>query len=114
TSERTLDALDMGDDYYLNCWPLVLIGMNIFYPLGGMDSVIINNDVRINNHIVEKYEGHQLEVCGLNWSSSGQQLASGGNDNLLHTWDCSMASSNSPTQWLHRLDNHTAAVKALA
>ncbi|KAF9598544.1 hypothetical protein IFM89_028076 [Coptis chinensis] len=81
---------------------------------GGMDGVITNNDARISNHIVEKYEGHQLEVCGLNWSSSGQQLASGGNDNLLHIWDHSMATSNSRTQWLHRLDDHTAAVKALA
>ncbi|RZC59578.1 hypothetical protein C5167_006879 [Papaver somniferum] len=81
---------------------------------GGLDSLIINNDVRIRNHIVETYRGHHLEVCGLKWSSSGQQLASGGNDNLLHIWDRSVASSNSPTQWLHRLEDHTAAVKALA
>ncbi|KAL5715015.1 hypothetical protein ACHQM5_016904 [Ranunculus cassubicifolius] len=81
---------------------------------GGMDSLIINNDVRIREHIVQKYEGHQQEVCGLKWSSSGQQLASGGNDNLLHIWDRSMASSNSATQWLHRMEDHTAAVKALA
>ncbi|KAL5660358.1 hypothetical protein ACJX0J_027483, partial [Zea mays] len=26
------------------------------------------------------------EVCGLKWSGAGQQLASGGNDNLLHIW----------------------------
>ncbi|XP_010278840.1 PREDICTED: cell division cycle 20.2, cofactor of APC complex-like [Nelumbo nucifera] len=81
---------------------------------GGMDGLIINNDVRIRSHIVETYRGHHQEVCGLKWSASGQQLASGGNDNLLHIWDRSMASSNSPTQWLHRLEEHTAAVKALA
>ncbi|XP_042494846.1 cell division cycle 20.1, cofactor of APC complex-like [Macadamia integrifolia] len=81
---------------------------------GGMDGLIINNDVRVRNHIVETYRGHHQEVCGLKWSASGQQLASGGNDNLLHIWDRGMASSNSPTQWLHRLENHTAAVKALA
>ncbi|KAI3935725.1 hypothetical protein MKX01_032909 [Papaver californicum] len=81
---------------------------------GGMDNLIINNDVRIRNHIVETYRGHHQEVCGLKWSASGQQLASGGNDNLLHIWDRSVASSNSPTQWLHRLEDHTAAVKALA
>ncbi|KAI3904399.1 hypothetical protein MKW98_014579 [Papaver atlanticum] len=81
---------------------------------GGMDGLIINNDVRIRNHIVETYRGHHQEVCGLKWSASGQQLASGGNDNLLHIWDRSVASSNSPTQWLHRLEDHTAAVKALA
>ncbi|RWW33559.1 hypothetical protein BHE74_00017052 [Ensete ventricosum] len=56
-------------------------------------------------------------VRGLKWSGSGQQLASGGNDNLLHIWDVSMASSNpSPgqNQWLHRFEDHMAAVKALA
>ncbi|XP_058103894.1 cell division cycle 20.2, cofactor of APC complex-like isoform X2 [Magnolia sinica] len=81
---------------------------------GGMDGLIINNDVRIRSHIVETYRGHQQEVCGLKWSSSGQQLASGGNDNLLYIWDRSIASSNSPTQSLHRFEDHMAAVKALA
>ncbi|KAL8199706.1 hypothetical protein R6Q57_013274 [Mikania cordata] len=81
---------------------------------GGMDGRIINNDVRIRSHIVQTYLGHHQEVCGLKWSTSGQQLASGGNDNLLHIWDRSMASVNSLTQWLHRLEDHTAAVKALA
>ena len=79
-----------------------------------MDGQIVNNDVRVRDHIVETYRGHHQEVCGLKWSPSGQQLASGGNDNLLHIWDRSTASSNSPTQWLHRLEDHTAAVKALA
>ncbi|XP_010242584.1 PREDICTED: cell division cycle 20.1, cofactor of APC complex-like, partial [Nelumbo nucifera] len=77
---------------------------------GGMDGLIINNDVRVRSHIVETYRGHHQEVCGLKWSASGQQLASGGNDNLLHIWDRSMASSNSATQWLHRLEEHTSAV----
>ncbi|GLT96303.1 hypothetical protein SLE2022_139370 [Rubroshorea leprosula] len=81
---------------------------------GGADGGIINNDVTIREHIVESYRGHHQEVCGLKWSSSGRQLASGGNDNLLFIWDRFMASSNSPTQWLHRLEEHTAAVKALA
>ncbi|WCJ42322.1 Cell division cycle 20.1 cofactor of APC complex [Euphorbia peplus] len=78
---------------------------------GGMDGQVINNDVRIRSHIVETYRGHQQEVCGLKWSASGQQLASGGNDNLVHIWDRSVASS---TPWLHRLEDHTSAVKALA
>ncbi|XP_062001363.1 cell division cycle 20.1, cofactor of APC complex-like [Rosa rugosa] len=81
---------------------------------GGMDGCIVNNDVRVRSHIVETYRGHEQEVCGLKWSASGQQLASGGNDNLLHIWDRSVASSQSSTQWLHRLEDHTAAVKALA
>ncbi|KAL6634971.1 hypothetical protein ACP70R_027642 [Stipagrostis hirtigluma subsp. patula] len=84
---------------------------------GSMDGKIVNNDVRIRNHVVQTYEGHSQEVCGLKWSGSGQQLASGGNDNLLHIWDVSMASSvpsAGRNQWLHRLEDHTAAVKALA
>jgi cell division cycle protein 20 (cofactor of APC complex) len=81
---------------------------------GGMDSLIINNDMRVRAHIVETYRGHSQEVCGLKWSASGHQLASGGKDNLLHIWDRSMASSNLETQWLQRLEDHTSAVKALA
>lgn len=70
--------------------------------------------MRVREHIIETYRGHHQGVCGLKWSASGQQLASGGNDNLLFIWDRSMASSNSPMQWLHRLEDHRAAVKALA
>ncbi|KAL3524519.1 hypothetical protein ACH5RR_017353 [Cinchona calisaya] len=81
---------------------------------GGMDGQIINNDVRVRAHIVETYRGHHQEVCGLKRSASGQQLACGGNYNLLHIWDRSMASSNAPTQWFHRLEYHTAGIKALA
>ncbi|XP_072960794.1 cell division cycle 20.2, cofactor of APC complex-like [Typha angustifolia] len=84
---------------------------------GGMDGKIVNNDVRIRSHVVQTYRGHQQEVCGLKWSGSGQQLASGGNDNLLHIWDISMSSSNAvpgQRQWLHRFEDHMAAVKALA
>ncbi|KAI3992520.1 hypothetical protein MKX01_022611 [Papaver californicum] len=54
---------------------------------GGVDGLIINNDVRIRNHIAQTYRGHDQEVCGLKWSLSGQQLASGGNDNLVHIWE---------------------------
>ncbi|CAA7033304.1 unnamed protein product [Microthlaspi erraticum] len=77
---------------------------------GGLDGKIINNDVRVSSHVVGSYKGHSLEVCGLKWSGSGQQLASGGNDSLVHVWDRCMGS----TQWMHRLRGHTAAVKALA
>ncbi|XXG59882.1 hypothetical protein AAC387_Pa04g1889 [Persea americana] len=81
---------------------------------GGKDAMIINNDLRIRSPIIQTYRGHGDEVCGLKWSGSGQKLASGGNDNLLYIWDLSMASSNSRTQWLHRFEDHSAAVKALA
>nr|VDD07242.1 unnamed protein product [Brassica oleracea] len=77
---------------------------------GGMDGKIVNNDVRIRSHVVGTYRGHTGEICGLKWSGSGMQLASGGNDNVVHVWDRSSASS----RWLHRLDEHTSAVKALA
>ncbi|KAM7493799.1 hypothetical protein LguiB_028408 [Lonicera macranthoides] len=82
---------------------------------GGMDSLIINNDVRIRSHTVSTYRGHNQEVCGLKWSTSGQQLASGGNDNLLYIWNLSMNSNrSSANQWVHRLEDHRAAVKALS
>jgi len=90
---------------------------NSILTTGGMDGKIVNNDVRIRNNVVQTYHGHEQEVCGLRWSGSGQQLASGGNDNLLHVWDVSMSSSVQTaghTQWLHRLQGHLSAVKALA
>ncbi|KAH7294178.1 hypothetical protein KP509_28G059500 [Ceratopteris richardii] len=75
---------------------------------GGRDSRIINHDVRARDHIASTLKGHSQEVCGLSWSPSGQQLASGGNDNLLHIWDVAS------TEYLYRLSDHQAAVKALA
>ncbi|AQK73853.1 Cell division cycle 20.1 cofactor of APC complex [Zea mays] len=90
---------------------------NSILSTGGMDGKIVNNDVRIRNHVVQTYKGHSQEVCGLKWSGSGQQLASEGNDDLVHIWDVLMASSlpsAGHNQWLHRLEDHVAAVKALA
>ncbi|XP_026662933.1 cell division cycle 20.2, cofactor of APC complex-like [Phoenix dactylifera] len=83
---------------------------------GGMDGMIKNHDVRVQNCTLHNFRGHKQEVCGLKWSLSGQKLASGGRDNLMHIWDISMASANHPptrNQWLHRFNDHTAAVKAL-
>jgi cell division cycle 20, cofactor of APC complex len=48
---------------------------------------------------------HMQEVCGLKWSPSGTQLASGGNDNVLNIWQ---AGAQTP---LHSLTDHCAAVK---
>ena len=48
---------------------------------------------------------------------SGQQLASGGNDNLLHIWDIAAsgrAAVPGQNTYLHRFEDHMAAVKALA
>ncbi|RWW77911.1 hypothetical protein BHE74_00013895 [Ensete ventricosum] len=162
SAERTLDAPDIVDDYYLNLldwgssnvlsialgntvylWdaadgstselvtvdddagPVTSVswapdGRHIAVGLNSSDIQLwdsTSNRLVVRSHVVQTYRGHQQEVCGLKWSGSGQQLASGGNDNLLHIWDISMASSNpSPgqNQWLHRFDDHMAAVKALA
>lgn len=74
---------------------------------GSLDCTIINSDVRMRDHSVSSYCGHQLEVCSLKWSGSGKQLASGGSDGLLHIWDLSKCTQ------LHRF-NHRALVKAIA
>lgn len=75
---------------------------------GSRDSTIINHDVRIANHATSTLKAHEQEVCGLRWSPNGQQLASGGNDNLLNIWDLGAS------QPRFTLDHHQAAVKALA
>ena len=67
----------------------------------------------MHEHIFQKYRGHTHEVCGLKWSPSGQQLASGGNY-LVYIWDKSMACHNYSSQYLQKLDEHCATVKALA
>ncbi|CAN0920632.1 Cell division cycle 20.1, cofactor of APC complex [Linum grandiflorum] len=77
---------------------------------GAMDGLIINSDTRISEHVVQTLIGHKQEICGLKWSASGEQLASGGKDNLLHIWEKrSMASC-----WLHRIEAHKSAVRAIA
>jgi cell division cycle protein 20 (cofactor of APC complex) len=83
---------------------------------GGRDSAIIHHDVQAERHRVTTLRGHTQEVCGLKWSPSGKQLASGGNDNLLNIWDDRYASRIHGVcdASLHRLDAHQAAVKALA
>ncbi|EOD39022.1 hypothetical protein EMIHUDRAFT_417498 [Emiliania huxleyi CCMP1516] len=74
------------------------------------------NSVRVADHKVGTLRGHAQEVCGLKWSPSGTQLASGGNDNILNVWDDRYTSSANGVcdQPLLRLDQHRAAVKALA
>lgn len=76
---------------------------------GSRDKTINLRDLRLNQRsIIQKYEGHTQEVCGLKWSFDGNQLASGGNDNKLITWS---SASNIP---INKFSQHSAAVKALA
>ncbi|XP_073016792.1 cell division cycle 20.2, cofactor of APC complex-like isoform X1 [Primulina eburnea] len=78
---------------------------------GSCDRSIINHDVRAKNSLICNVKVHTHEVCGLKWSSTGNILASGGNDNLVYIWNaCKMSSMH----YIHRFNSHCAAVKALA
>lgn len=82
---------------------------------GSRDSSIIHHDVRAREHKISTLTGHEQEVCGLSWSPDGTTLASGGNDNALCLWRSStMGSSPSTQSPIYRLEQHTAAVKAIA
>lgn len=50
---------------------------------GGRDSLIINHDVRVREHITATLRGHEQEVCGLKWSPNGTQVCVGGG---LDSW----------------------------
>lgn len=67
--------------------------------------------VRVSNSLISLLKAHTREVCGLKWSGTGNFLVSGGNDNLVYIWDAFKMSSK---QYLHRFNDHSAAVKALA
>lgn len=75
---------------------------------GSRDRSILNRDVRIESHYVNKFEAHKQEVCGLKWNVEENKLASGGNDNKLFIWD---ALNTKP---LYQFNDHTAAVKAIS
>lgn len=69
---------------------------------GGADGCIRDSDPRVpsNSRVVHTYRGghrRSHEICGLRWSDSGRQLASGGSDGLVHVWD-----SRNPDRWLFR------------
>lgn len=103
----------------------------------GKDSVILNHDVRIKEHTVNKMiNGHNKEICNLKWDGEFNYLASGGNDNMVCIWDIKKSNSNfgnnNHTIWsilnspirgkdsnndinpLYTLNSHTAAVKAIS
>ncbi|KAK1388518.1 putative WD40/YVTN repeat-like-containing domain-containing protein [Heracleum sosnowskyi] len=90
---------------------------------------LYNSDVQlwdsVANKLVNTLRGcHRSGVGALDWNSNyilttrgmdGQivnnELTIRGKYNPVHIWDMT---SNSPTQWLHRLQDHTTADKALA
>ncbi|KAJ8772496.1 hypothetical protein K2173_027673 [Erythroxylum novogranatense] len=78
---------------------------------GSKDKFLIHHDVRQNENATVRIKAHNEEVCGLKWSSGGSVLASGGNDNIIYIWEASKMSSS---KFLHKLNGHSAAVKALA
>ncbi|KAE8056872.1 hypothetical protein FH972_013608 [Carpinus fangiana] len=78
---------------------------------GSQDKSIINHDVRATNNMTSRIRVHTEEVCSLKWSSRGNILATGGNENLIYIWESSKMSSSN---FLHRFNEHSAAVKSLA
>ncbi|XP_061999562.1 cell division cycle 20.5, cofactor of APC complex-like [Rosa rugosa] len=77
---------------------------------GSRDGHIVNYDVRVGTQVARLRKSHRRAICGLKWSASGQLLASGGSDNVVHVWDA----RSMPTRWLHKLEDHNAAVRAVA
>lgn len=53
---------------------------------GGSD-FIMGSDVRVKEHCKDKLKLHDKEVCGLAWNAEGDQMASGGADNIVGLWD---------------------------
>lgn len=81
---------------------------------GSRDGAIIHHDVRQREHLVGTLTGHTQEVCGLKWSPDFKYLASGGNDNLVNIWSAEMGSASTSSNPVHVLNEHQAAVRALA
>lgn len=77
--------------------------------LGSRDRSILNRDVRVAEHYINRLEHHKQEVCGLKWNVEENKLALGGNDNKLFIWD----GINNLSQPLHEFHDHTAAIKAI-
>lgn len=75
---------------------------------GSRDRSILHRDVRSPDQYIQKLTGHKQEICGLKWNGEDGQLASGGNDNKLMVWD------RLQPEPLHKFNDHSAAVKAIA
>ncbi|XP_032678729.1 cell division cycle protein 20 homolog isoform X2 [Odontomachus brunneus] len=75
---------------------------------------IVHHDVRQRNHLISTLNAHSQEICGLKWSNDGKYLASGGNDNMLLIWASIAGQNHTQTQPVYTINQHNAAVKALA
>ncbi|KAL6931165.1 uncharacterized protein HGUI_01345 [Hanseniaspora guilliermondii] len=75
---------------------------------GSRDSKILHRDLRAPDQYISLSQLHTQEVCGLSWNTTENKLASGGNDNLVFVYDYLNAKAT------HKINEHTAAVKALA
>ncbi len=77
---------------------------------GSRGGQIWTNDVRQPKPLILQHQSfHEAnEVCGLEWSPDGMQLASGGNDNLVHIWDANIATPR------YVFNEHKSAVKAIS
>lgn len=51
------------------------------------DGSVWHHDVRAPRHKVMEMLGHRDDVCGLEWRSDGELIASGANDNVVNIWD---------------------------
>ena len=75
---------------------------------GSRDSKILHRDLRAPEQFISSSQLHMQEVCGLAWNINENKLASGGNDNSVFVYD------NVNPKPTHKINEHTAAVKALA
>ncbi|KAG8472537.1 hypothetical protein CXB51_034420 [Gossypium anomalum] len=105
----------------------------VFSPARDADRItshqhLLNSSIGLNNSEVQLWDSasnrqlHALRGChrsrmgSMAWNShfltTGGMDATGQwrHDNLVHIWDMSKASSNSPTQWIHRLEDHTYGI----
>ncbi|KAA3681834.1 cell division cycle 20, cofactor of APC complex [Paragonimus westermani] len=81
---------------------------------GSRSGHIRQHDTRVAQHEVGVSDFHTQEVCGLSWSTDKRFLASGANDNCVAIWSTAVLSQTADTQPTVTLNDHQAAVKALA
>ncbi|KAL6293868.1 hypothetical protein ACE6H2_002010 [Prunus campanulata] len=148
SADRTLDAPDLMDDYYLN---LLDWGSSNVLAIALANTVYLWDATDDSTWELATFEDERGPVTSVNWAIDGRQIAIGLNNSEVELWDTTASShvitlrgchrsrvgslawnnhilttggewmaasltmiSYSRTQWLHRLQDHTAAVKALA